>query len=165
MRRHLLPNAVGPLLVGVSLTAAYTLLAAATLCYLGLGTPAAGAELGEHAAGVLQLRVPGLVVRASCPGACIVIVALGYVLVSEGIEVAVQRSGSAGAAAVVDAPGVTPITTGSATESMARDARTRPSTSRGDRARERTTSSSAIADLVVDFPTRGRTSAPSTASR
>ena len=33
------------------------------------------------------------------PGLCIVIVALGYMLVSEGIEVAVQRSGSAGGGA------------------------------------------------------------------
>ena len=47
------------------------------------------------------------------------IVALGYMLVSEGIEVAVQRSGSAGAAAVVDAPGVTPLTAGGTTGSAA----------------------------------------------
>ena len=53
------------------------------------------------------------------PGLCIVIVALGYMLVSEGIEVAVQRSGSAGAAAVVDAPGVTPLTAGGTTGSAA----------------------------------------------
>ena len=39
VRRHLVPNAMGPLLVGISLTAAYSLLAAATLSYLGLGAP------------------------------------------------------------------------------------------------------------------------------
>ena len=39
VRRHLLPNAIGPLLVGFALTAAYALLAAATLSYLGLGPP------------------------------------------------------------------------------------------------------------------------------
>ena len=49
------------------------------------------------------------------PGLCIVVVALGYVLVAEGIEVAVQRSGSAGADAVVDTPGTTPIAGGSTT--------------------------------------------------
>ena len=49
-------------------------------------------------------RLPGLAVR-DLAGLCIVIVALGYMLVSEGIEVAVQRSGSAGADAAVDTPG------------------------------------------------------------
>lgn len=39
VRRHLVPNAIGPLLVGTSLTAAYSLLAVATLSYLGLGAP------------------------------------------------------------------------------------------------------------------------------
>ena len=49
------------------------------------------------------------------PGLCIVVVALGYVLVAEGIEVAVQRSGSAGADAVVDTSRPTPIAGGSTT--------------------------------------------------
>lgn len=114
IRRHLLPNAIGPLLVGVSLTAAYTLLAAATLSYLGLGTqppePSWGNMLQASFNYVFQDWRYGI-----WPGLCIVVVALGYVLVAEGIEVAVQRSGSAGADAVVDAPGSTPITSGSTT--------------------------------------------------
>ncbi|MFN0153765.1 MAG: ABC transporter permease [Gaiella sp.] len=114
MRRHLLPNAIGPLLVGVSLTAAYTLLAAATLSYLGLGTPPPAPSWGNMLQAsfnyVFQDWMYGI-----WPGLCIVIVALAYVLISEGIEVAVQRSGSAGASAVIDAPGSTPITAGSAT--------------------------------------------------
>ena len=104
MRRHLLPNAIGPLLVGVSLTAAYTLLAAATLSYLGLGTPPPAPSWGNMLQAsfnyVFQDWQYGI-----WPGLCIVTVALAYVLISEGIEVAVQRSGSAGAAAAVDAPG------------------------------------------------------------
>ena len=114
MRRHLLPNAIGPLLVGVSLTAAYTLLAAATLSYLGLGTqppaPSWGNMLQASFNYVFQDWQYGI-----WPGVCIVVVALGYVLVAEGIEVAVQRSGSAGADAVVDTTGATPIATGSTT--------------------------------------------------
>ena len=89
------------------------------------------------------------------PGLCIVIVALGYVLVSEGIEVAVQRSGSAGADAVVDAPGSTPIAepgarrrdrggdTGPFRAGNATGAAGRPVLS--------------IVDLVVDFPLENRT--------
>lgn len=112
IRRHLLPNAIGPLLVGVSLTAAYTLLAAATLSYLGLGTPPPAPSWGNMLQAsfnyVFQDWKYGI-----WPGLCIVTVALGYVLVAEGIEVAVQRSGSAGAGAVVDAPGSTPMPSGS----------------------------------------------------
>jgi peptide/nickel transport system permease protein len=112
IRRHLLPNAIGPLLVGVSLTAAYTLLAAATLSYLGLGTPPPAPSWGNMLQAsfnyVFQDWLYGI-----WPGLCIVTVALGYVLVAEGIEVAVQRSASAGADAVVDAPGSTPMPSGS----------------------------------------------------
>lgn len=112
IRRHLLPNAVGPLLVGVSLTAAYTLLAAATLSYLGLGTPPPDPSWGNMLQAsfnyVFQDWRYGI-----WPGLCIVTVALGYVLVAEGIEVAVQRSGSAGADAVVDTPVATPMPSGS----------------------------------------------------
>jgi peptide/nickel transport system permease protein len=118
IRRHLLPNALGPLLVGVSLTAAYTLLAAATLSYLGLGTPPPAPSWGNMLQAsfnyVFQDWQYGI-----WPGLCIVTVALGYVLVAEGIEVAVQRSGSAGAGAGVDTPVPTPTPTPTPTGSAA----------------------------------------------
>ena len=91
------------------------------------------------------------------PGLCIVIVALGYMLVSEGIEVAVQRSGSAGADVAVDTTGTTPahgrghdrergvVTVGAA------QARARPA------GRESGDVVLSIDDLVVDFPLENRT--------
>ena len=113
--KHLLPNAIGPLLVGISLTAAYTLLAAATLSYLGLGTPPPAASWG----GMLQASFNYVFQDwqyGIWPGLCIVTVALGYMLVSEGIEISVQRSGSAGAgASVVEPTGAPTITSGSST--------------------------------------------------
>jgi peptide/nickel transport system permease protein len=116
--KHLLPNAIGPTLVGVALTAAYTLLAAATLSYLGLGTPPPAPSWGN----MLQASF-GTVFQdwryGIWPGLCIVIVALGYMLVSEGIEAAVQRSGSAGAAVAVDTTGTAPTTATGATGSVA----------------------------------------------
>jgi peptide/nickel transport system permease protein len=103
IRKHLLPNAIGPLLVGVALTAAYTLLAAATLASLGLGTPPPapswGNMLKESFNYLFQEWRYGI-----WPGICIVTVALGYMLVSEGVERAVVRSASAGADAVERSP-------------------------------------------------------------
>ncbi|MFN8222094.1 MAG: ABC transporter permease [Gaiellales bacterium] len=99
--RHLLPNAIGPTLVGVALTAAYTLLAAATLSYLGLGAPPPAPSWGN----MLQASFGTLFQDwqyGVWPGLCIVLVALGYMLISEGIEHAVRRSASAVVLADID---------------------------------------------------------------
>jgi peptide/nickel transport system permease protein len=93
-RRHLLPNAIGPILVGVALTAAYALLASATLSYLGLGTPPPDASWGN----MLQASFNYLFQDwryGIWPGICIVVVALAYMLISEGAEFAVRRGASA----------------------------------------------------------------------
>ena len=90
VRRHLVPNAIGPLLVGISLTAAYSLLAAATLSYLGLGAPPPAPSWGSMSQSaynyVFQDWEYGVM-----PGACILIVASAYLLISAGIEDAIQR--------------------------------------------------------------------------
>jgi len=109
--RHLLPNAIGPTLVGVSLTAAYTLLAAATLSYLGLGAPPPAPSWGN----MLQASFGTLFQDwryGIWPGLCIVIVALGYMLVSEGIEHAVRRSASAIVVTDLDPASGTPASGG-----------------------------------------------------
>jgi ABC-type dipeptide/oligopeptide/nickel transport system permease subunit len=90
VRRHLVPNAIGPLLVGISLTAAYSLLAVATLSYLGLGAPPPAPSWGSMSQSaynyVFQDWEYGVM-----PGACILIVASAYLLISAGIEDAIQR--------------------------------------------------------------------------
>ncbi len=90
VRKHLFPNAIGPLLVSLSLTAAYALLAAATLSYLGLGepppSPSWGSMLQDAFGYPFQAWWYGVF-----PGICIVWCAFSYVLISQGIEVAIMR--------------------------------------------------------------------------
>jgi peptide/nickel transport system permease protein len=106
VRRHLLPNAIGTLLVGFALTAAYALLAAATLSYLGLGPPPPAPSWGtmlQDAFGYpFQAWWYGVF-----PGFCIAWVALAYLLVSQGIEHAVSR-GPGGATVPHIAEGMLP---------------------------------------------------------
>ena len=90
--RHLLPNAAGPLLVAISLTASYALLAAATLSYLGLGTQIPTASWGN----MLQTAfnwVFGDAWLGLFPGVCIVLVSLGYTTLASGIERVLRESG------------------------------------------------------------------------
>lgn len=90
VRRHLLPNSVGPLLVSISLTAAYSLLAAATLSYLGLGAPPPAPSWGSMSKSAYNYLFQDWWYGVM-PGACIVIVSCGYLLISAGIEHAIQR--------------------------------------------------------------------------
>jgi peptide/nickel transport system permease protein len=85
MRKHLLPNTLGPFLVAFALTAAYSLLAASTLSYLGVGTqpptPSWGNMLRTSFDWVYQAPLYGITA-----GACIVLVALGYTWLSDGVQ-------------------------------------------------------------------------------
>jgi peptide/nickel transport system permease protein len=107
VRKHLLPNAIGAVLVGIALTASYALLAAATLSYLGLGVqiprPSWGNMLQSSFNWLFQAWWLGIF-----PGACIALVALGYVLLAGGIEQAFSgRAARPGAGAELGA-GVAP---------------------------------------------------------
>lgn len=90
VRRHLVPNAIGPLLVGISLTAAYSLLAAATLSYLGLGAPPPAPSWGSMSQSAYNYLFQDWQYGVM-PGACILIVASAYLLISAGIDDAIQR--------------------------------------------------------------------------
>jgi peptide/nickel transport system permease protein len=85
MRKHLLPNTIGPLLVAFGLTAAYSLLAASTLSYLGVGTqpptPSWGNMLRSSFDWVYKTPLYGI-----ASGVCIIVVALGYTWLADGVE-------------------------------------------------------------------------------
>ena len=49
MRRHIFPNCVAPLIVLMAVAAPEAILVEASLSFLGLGQPAAGRVVGQHA--------------------------------------------------------------------------------------------------------------------
>ncbi len=88
--RHVLPNSMGPVIVQATVVAAVSILDAAALSFLGLGSqdvsqPEWGQMLGEA-----QDRIdthPGL---AFWPAACIIVVALGFTLLGESLREALD---------------------------------------------------------------------------
>ena len=101
VRRHLLPNAIGPLLVGFALTAAYALIAAATLSYLGLGTQPPNPSWGNMLKDAFDYTFLAWW-YGIFPGVCIAWVALAYLLISQGVEHAVARGPAAARAEIAE---------------------------------------------------------------
>jgi peptide/nickel transport system permease protein len=114
VRRHLVPNAIGPLLVAISLTAAYSLLAAATLSYLGLGAPPPEPSWGSMSKSAYNYLFQDWQYGVF-PGACILIVSSAYLLISSGIEYAIQRG-----ARVAEATGGQELSSGAVPTEAAR---------------------------------------------
>ena len=84
--RHMLPNALGPVIVQATLVLAIAIIDAAALSFLGLGnpddrTPEWGQMLG-NAQGLIDSH-PHL---AFLPATCIIVVALGFTLVGESLR-------------------------------------------------------------------------------
>lgn len=83
--RHILPNALSPIIVQASLSLAVAVLAEAALSFLGLGTPPDIPSWGNmlrEAQGFLRLNpYPALV-----PGLAIVITVLGWGLLGDGLR-------------------------------------------------------------------------------
>ncbi len=92
MRRHLLPNALRTILVAASVLGASAVLIAASLSYLGLGTQPPTASWGEMLYNafnnVFEAPLYGIV-----PGACITILAYGYLLLARGLGELQGRTG------------------------------------------------------------------------
>jgi peptide/nickel transport system permease protein len=91
--RHMLPNAVGPVIVQATLTLATSILDAAALSFLGLGDADPGrAEWGlmlSQAQTYLDVR-PAL---AFYPAGAIILVALGFTLLGESLREALDPKG------------------------------------------------------------------------
>lgn len=94
VRRHLLPNARGPLVVGFAMTAAYAVVAGATLSYLGLGIqpPAAswGVMLQSSFEFVFTDPLYGVL-----PGLCVTLVAFAFTWLADGVDEVVGGGSSA----------------------------------------------------------------------
>ncbi|CAA9573866.1 MAG: Dipeptide transport system permease protein DppC [uncultured Truepera sp.] len=83
--RHILPNALSPIIVQTSLSLAVAVLAEAALSFLGLGTPPRTPSWGtmlREAQGFLQLSPYPVLV----PGFAIVMTVLGWSLLGDGIR-------------------------------------------------------------------------------
>ena len=90
LRRHLLPNALGPVLVAATLGVGGAILTESVLSYLGLGvqppTPSWGNILNE---GRIALGVAWWLTIS--PGVCILVTVLAFNLVGEGLREAMTR--------------------------------------------------------------------------
>ena len=83
--RHILPNALSPIIVQTSLSLAVAVLAEAALSFLGLGTPPRTPSWGtmlREAQGFLQISPYPVLV----PGLAIVMTVLGWSLLGDGIR-------------------------------------------------------------------------------
>jgi peptide/nickel transport system permease protein len=84
--RHMLPNAMGPVIVQATLVLAVAIIDAAALSFLGLGNP----DERQPEWGQMLGRAQGYIGEAPhlafYPAACIIVVALGFTLVGESMR-------------------------------------------------------------------------------
>ncbi len=88
--RHMVPNALGPVIVQATLVLAIAIIDAAALSFLGLGNPDdRNPEWGQMLAGADEFIYdnPHL---AFYPAACIIVVALGFTLMGESLREALD---------------------------------------------------------------------------
>jgi peptide/nickel transport system permease protein len=85
MLRHIMPNALGPVIVQTSLSLAFAILAEAALSFFGLGTqppqPSWGRMLSEGRAFLQQAWWMGVF-----PGVAIMVTVLGFNLLGDGLR-------------------------------------------------------------------------------
>ena len=88
--RHMLPNALGPVIVQATLVLAVAIIDAAALSFLGLGDPDGIVPEWGQMLGTAQAYLAGYPHLAFYPAACIIVVALGFTLVGESLREALD---------------------------------------------------------------------------
>lgn len=88
--RHMLPNALGPVIVQTTLVLAVSIIDAAALSFLGLGNPDDRAPEWGQMLGASQAYLEGYPHLAFYPAACIIAVALGFTLMGESLREALD---------------------------------------------------------------------------
>lgn len=84
--RHMLPNALGPVIVQATLVLALAIIDAAALSFLGLGNPDDNKPEWGQMLGNAQAVIDSHPHLAFLPAACIITVALGFTLVGESLR-------------------------------------------------------------------------------
>ena len=86
IRRHILPNSLGPVVVQMTLDVGTVILAAAGLSFIGLGAQPPTAEWGSMVADGRDLMVSGQWWVGVFPGLAILILVLAFNLVGDGLR-------------------------------------------------------------------------------
>jgi len=88
--RHMLPNALGPVIVQTTLVLAVAIIDAAALSFLGLGNPDDRQPEWGQMLGKAQPYINEYPHLAVYPAACIIVVALGFTLMGESLREALD---------------------------------------------------------------------------
>ena len=88
--RHMLPNALGPVIVQTTLVLAVAIIDAAALSFLGLGNPDDRQPEWGQMLGRSQEFINSYPHLAIYPAACIIVVALGFTLMGESLREALD---------------------------------------------------------------------------
>jgi peptide/nickel transport system permease protein len=88
--RHMLPNALGPVIVQATLVLAVAIIDAAALSFLGLGNPDDRQPEWGQMLGASQEFIYDHPHLAFYPAACIIVVALGFTLMGESLREALD---------------------------------------------------------------------------
>lgn len=88
--RHMLPNAMGPVIVQATLSLATAIIEAAALSFLGLGNPDQRQPEWGQMLGLAQRYISEAPHLAFYPAGCIIVVALGFTLMGESLREALD---------------------------------------------------------------------------
>jgi peptide/nickel transport system permease protein len=88
--RHMLPNAMGPVIVQATLSLAVAIIEAAALSFLGLGNPDQRQPEWGQMLGLAQDYISEAPQLAFYPAGCIIVVALGFTLMGESLREALD---------------------------------------------------------------------------